>query len=115
MFSLIKVTSCPDRQADSPKKGWATAPIVFQTPAHVLSFLLAKRTAIKALSEDYDNKKSPSFRFLPVRLHLEGALVAGFGQKGFAWVWGIYGREFYAEGAVEVEMLAESFGLGGVH
>lgn len=47
-----------------------------------------------------------------MRLHLEGALVAGFGQKGFAWVWGIYGREFYAEGAVEVEMLAESFWSG---
>lgn len=39
-------------------------------------------------------------------------MVAGFGQKGFAWVWGIYGREFYAEGAVEVEMLAESFWSG---
>ena len=88
MFSLIKLTFRPDIQADSSKKEWATAPIAFQTPAHILSFLLAACTTNNPLSEDYENRKSPSSRFSRERQQLEGG-GGGFGQKGAAWGWGL--------------------------
>ena len=114
MFSLIKLTSRPDIQADSSKKEWATAPIAFQTPAHILSFLLAKRTEINALSEDCENRKSPSSRFLRERQQLEGG-GGGLWSKGCCLGRGTCaGKRFTLRAGVGVEMLAVSFGVGGV-